>query len=264
MAPLVDNSLSYEVSIMAGNQKIAFVTGGIGGIGTEICKELVGQGRFVVAGYLSEQEQEALDWQRAMATQGCEVEIVAGDVSRYESCQSMIQQIETRFGPIEILVNCAGITRDKTLRKMEPEQWKAVINTNLDSVYNVTRHVVDGMIARGFGRVVNVSSVNGQKGQFGQTNYSAAKAGVHGFTMALAQEVAARGITVNTISPGYVETAMTAAIPKDIRTQIVASIPLGRMAQPSEIAHVVGFLCEDETSYITGANVPVNGGMYMA
>lgn len=248
---------------MVGNRKIAFVTGGIGGIGTEICKELLDQDRFVVAGYLPEHEQSALDWQRSMGEQGYQLEIIAGDVSDFESCREMIEHIEKRYGPIEILVNCAGITRDKTLRKMEPDHWKAVINTNLDSVYNVTRHVVDGMIARGFGRVVNVSSVNGQKGQFGQTNYSAAKAGVHGFTMALAQEVAGRGITVNTISPGYVETAMTAAIPAEIRAQIVATIPLGRMAQPSEIAHVVGFLCDDETSYITGANVPVNGGMYM-
>ncbi len=248
---------------MVGNRRIALVTGGIGGIGTEICKELADQGRFVVAGYLADQETEAKQWQAAMAAENYAVEIIAGDVSCYESCRAMAEQIESRYGPVEILVNCAGITRDKTLRKMDPENWKAVINTNLDSVYNVTRQLVDGMISRGFGRVVNVSSVNGQKGQFGQTNYSAAKAGVHGFTMALAQEVAGRGITVNTISPGYVETAMTATIPEEIRNQIVATIPMGRMAKPVEIAHVVGFLCDDETSYITGANVPVNGGMYM-
>jgi len=248
---------------MVGNKKVALVTGGIGGIGTEICKELIDQGRFVVAGYLADQQELAQQWRDAMAQSGYPVEIIAGDVSDYESCQAMTTAIESRFGPVEILVNCAGITRDKTLRKMDPDQWKAVISTNLDSVYNVTRHVVEGMLARGFGRVVNVSSVNGQKGQFGQTNYSAAKAGVHGFTMALAQEVAGRGITVNTISPGYVETAMTAAIPEDIRNQIIATIPLGRMAQPNEIAHVVGFLCEDDSGYITGANVPVNGGLYM-
>ena len=248
---------------MVGNRRIALVTGGIGGIGTEICKELVDQGRFVVAGYLSEQEADAQQWQAAMAADNYEIAIISGDVSCFDSCRAMAEQIESLYGPVEILVNCAGITRDKTLRKMDPENWKAVINTNLDSVYNVTRHLVDGMITRGFGRVVNVSSVNGQKGQFGQTNYSAAKAGVHGFTMALAQEVAGRGITVNTISPGYVETAMTATIPEEIRNQIVATIPMGRMAKPDEIAHVVGFLCDDETSYITGANVPVNGGMYM-
>jgi len=248
---------------MVGSKKIALVTGGIGGIGTEICKELIGQGRFVVAGYLAEQKQAAENWRKTMASEGFQVEIIAGDVSSFESCQAMTKEIESLYGPVDILVNCAGITRDKTLRKMEPDNWKAVINTNLDSVYNVTRHVVEGMINRGFGRVVNVSSVNGQKGQFGQTNYSAAKAGVHGFTMALAQEVAGRGITVNTISPGYVETSMTAAIPENIRSQIIASIPVGRMAQPREIAHVVGFLCEDKTSYITGANLPVNGGLYM-
>lgn len=244
--------------------KIALVTGGIGGIGTEVCKELCDQGRLVIAGYLPQQETEARAWRDSMRDAGFNVDIVPGNVACFESSEQMVQQIESRYGRIDILVNCAGITRDRTLRKMERDHWKAVIDTNLDSVFNVTRHVVDGMIERGFGRVVNISSVNGQKGQFGQTNYSAAKAGVHGFTMALAQEVARRGVTVNTISPGYVETRMTDAVPQDIRDEILATIPIGRMAQPHEIAHVVKFLCADETTYITGANVPVNGGMYMA
>ena len=245
-------------------RKIALVTGGTGGIGTEICRELCDRGRQVIAGYLPEDEEAARQWQAQLLAEDCQVDIVAGDVASYESCQAMVEQVEDRFGPIEILVNCAGITRDRTLRKMEENHWRAVISTNLDSVFNVTRHVVDGMIERRFGRVVNISSVNGQKGQFGQTNYSAAKAGIHGFTMALAQEVARKGVTVNTISPGYVETTMTSAVPEEIRDQIVATIPIGRMAAPEEIAHAVGFLCDDETTYITGANIPVNGGLYMS
>jgi len=229
-----------------------------------VCRELCRQDRVVIAGYLANESEQAEVWLDTMRNEGCEAHIVSGDVSDFESCQAMVREVEERFGPIEILVNCAGITRDKTLRKMAPENWKAVINTNLDSVFNVTRNVVDGMIERGFGRVVNISSVNGQKGQFGQTNYSAAKAGVHGFTMALAQEVASRGVTVNTISPGYVATPMTAVMPEEIQDQIVATIPMRRMAHPAEIAQAVGFLCDDRTAYITGANLPVNGGMYMS
>jgi len=248
---------------VVNERKIAFITGGIGGIGTEICKELVEQGRFVVAGHLPDEAERALAWRQTLADEGYSVEVVAGDVSCFVTCETMVREINERFGPIEILVNCAGITRDRTLRNMGHEHWRAVISTNLDSVFNVTRQVIDGMIERGFGRVVNISSVNGQKGQFGQTNYSAAKAGVHGFTMALAQELAPKGITVNTISPGYVDTAMTAAIPAEIRDRIVSTIPVGRMARPNEIAHVVGFLCDDESGYITGANLPVNGGLYM-
>jgi acetoacetyl-CoA reductase len=229
-----------------------------------VCRELCRQDRVVIAGYLPDESEQAEVWLDTMRNEGCEAHIVSGDVSDFESCQAMVHEVEERFGPIEILVNCAGITRDKTLRKMAPENWKAVINTNLDSVFNVTRNVVDGMIERGFGRVVNISSVNGQKGQFGQTNYSAAKAGVHGFTMALAQEVASRGVTVNTISPGYVATPMTAVMPEEIQDQIVATIPMRRMAHPAEIAQAVGFLCDERTAYITGANLPVNGGMYMS
>lgn len=243
--------------------KVALVTGGIGGIGTEVCKRLAGQGRRVVAGYLPSQEQAARAWQGQRRQEGFDITIVAGDVSCFDSSSEMVRQVHERLGSIDILVNCAGITRDKTLRNMEPQQWQAVLSTNLDSVFNVTRQVLDGMIERGFGRIVSISSVNGQKGQFGQTNYSAAKAGVHGFTMALAQEVADKGITVNTVSPGYVATDMTQAIPEDIRHAIVSQIPMKRMAQACEVAHVVAFLSADETAYITGANLPVNGGLYM-
>lgn len=245
-------------------KKIALVTGGTGGIGTEVCRELHSQGRKVIAVCLPEEKIQAERWLKEMRGEGIDTDIVTADVSSFESCEQMVSQVKERFGNIEILVNCAGVTRDKTLQKMDHNQWKAVINTNLDSLFNVTRNVVQDMVDKGFGRVVNISSVNGQKGQYGQTNYSAAKAGVHGFTMALAQEVAARGVTVNTISPGYVDTRMTAAIPTEIKDQIVTTIPLGRMAQPVEIAQAVGFFCLEKTAYITGANLPVNGGMYMS
>ncbi len=245
-------------------ERIALVTGGTGGIGTEICRCLDEQGRQIVAGYLPAEEQAAISWQAARHAEGLRIELTAGDVSSFESSADMVRDVQERIGPIDILVNCAGITRDKTLQKMEKEQWQAVLSTNLDSVFNVTRCVLDDMIDRGFGRIVNISSVNGQKGQFGQTNYSAAKAGVHGFTMALAQEVASKGITVNTVSPGYVDTEMTRAMPEEIREAIVASIPLKRAARPDEVAHAVAFLCADETNYITGINLPVNGGAYMS
>lgn len=245
-------------------KRIALVTGGIGGIGTEVCRELCRQDRVVVAGHLPDEAEQAEAWLDSMRSEGHEVDIVPGDVSDFESSAAMVRRVEENHGVIEVLVNCAGITRDKTLRKMSPEDWKAVINTNLDSVFNVTRNVINNMLENGFGRIVNISSVNGQKGQFGQTNYSAAKAGVHGFTMALAQEVASKGVTVNTVSPGYVDTPMTEELPDDIKDQIVSGIPMRRMATPGEIAQAVGFLCEDRTDYITGANVPVNGGMYMS
>jgi acetoacetyl-CoA reductase len=244
--------------------KVALITGGTGGIGTEICRRLTRYGRHVVAGYLPSDGEVAREWQLQRRREGLSIDIVAGDVASFDSSAEMVREIERRLGSVDILVNCAGITRDKTLRNMDEDQWHAVLTTNLSSIFNVTRHVLEGMISRGFGRIISISSVNGQKGQFGQTNYSAAKAGVHGFTMALAQEVAEKGITVNTVSPGYVATDMTRAIPDNIRTNIITQIPMKRMARPEEIAHVVAFLSADETTYITGANLPVNGGLYMS
>ncbi|MDH3689153.1 MAG: acetoacetyl-CoA reductase [Gammaproteobacteria bacterium] len=244
--------------------RIALVTGGTGGIGTAICKRLIKTGSRVVAGYLPAEEEVALEWKHATNDAGFDVELAAGDVTCYHSSESMVRQVEQRFGRMDILVNCAGITADQTLRKMEPHQWEQVIDTNLNGIFNVTRHVVEGMAGRNFGRIVNISSVNGQKGQFGQTNYSAAKAGVHGFTMALAQEVAGRGVTVNSVSPGYIDTQMTRAIPEEIRESMVAQIPVGRMGQPRDIALAVTFLCGEEAGYITGANLAVNGGIYMS
>ena len=249
---------------MPDNKKIALVTGGVGGIGTEICRKLYEQGRKVVAGCLPSEEDIALAWQQTQSEMGFEFELAAGDVSLYESAAGMIRKVVEQFGSIDILVNCAGITRDSTLRKMSEDDWSAVLTTNLYSLYNVSQQVVDPMVSGGFGRIVNISSVNGQKGQFGQTNYSAAKAGVHGFTMALAQELAKKGVTVNTVSPGYVKTSLTDLIPEKIRDSIVSDIPVGRMAHPEEIGHAVAFLCANESAYITGANLPVNGGHFMS
>ena len=244
--------------------RIALVTGGTGGIGTAICKALADQGRKVIAGYFPPEKEKAEAWQATHREQGYEFEIVGCDVSDFESSQQMLHDVEATIGPVDILVNCAGITRDKTLRRMTPEQWDSVMRTNLDSAFNVTRHVVDRMSENGFGRIVNISSVNGQKGQFGQANYSAAKAGLHGFTKAVAQELAAKGVTVNSVSPGYVKTEMTDQIPEDIRNAIIQQVPMGRMASPDEIAYVVCFLTDDRNTYMTGANLPVNGGMYMS
>jgi acetoacetyl-CoA reductase len=191
------------------------------------------------------------------------VHAAEGDVSEFESCAQMFTQVRAVVGPVEILVNNAGITRDSVFKRMTEQDWMSVINTNLNSVFNVTRQVIDGMSERGWGRIVNISSVNGIKGQFGQTNYSAAKAGMAGFAKALAQEVVKKGVTVNTVSPGYVETDLVMAIRAEVREKIVASIPMGRLARPEEIAAVVAFLASEDAGYITGANISVNGGMHM-
>ena len=244
--------------------RIALVTGGIGGIGSAICVELAAKGFKVVAGYYPAEKELAEAWQEKQRGEGREFEVASGDVSSFESSRDMVKDIEARVGSIDVLINCAGITRDKTFRKMEPDQWKAVIATNLDSLFNVTRQVVDGMTERGWGRIVNISSVNGQRGQFGQTNYSAAKAGAHGFTMALAQEVARKGVTVNTVSPGYIATEMTQAMAEEVRQQIVAQVPMSRMGEPDEVAYLVGVLCDDRAAYITGANYELNGGLFMS
>jgi acetoacetyl-CoA reductase len=241
---------------------VAFVTGGMGGIGTAICRRLGAAGHTVVAGCLPDYDKKA-EWLAAMRGAGFRVHAAEGDVAEFESCAEMFYQVRSVVGPVEILVNNAGITRDSIFKRMTEQDWMAVINTNLNSVFNVTRQVIDGMSERGWGRIVNISSVNGIKGQFGQTTYSAAKAGMAGFSKALAQEVVKKGVTVNTVSPGYVETDLVMAIRPEIREQIVASIPMGRLAKPEEIAAVVAFLASEEAGYITGANISVNGGMHM-
>jgi acetoacetyl-CoA reductase len=244
-------------------KKIALVTGGVGGIGTAVCQRLARDGNFVVANYHVVGDDAR--WRQAMSAAGLEGSsaLALGDVTDFEAMGAMVRAIEAAHGPIEILVNCAGITRDSTFRKMTPEQWRAVISTNLDSLFNVTRHVIDGMVERGWGRIVNISSVNAVRGQFGQTNYSAAKAGVLGFTKALAQEVVRKGVTVNAVSPGYVQTDMVMAIREDVRQKIVAEIPAGRLAKPEEVADAVAFLASENAAYITGTNLSVNGGLHM-
>lgn len=243
------------------DKRTAVVTGGIGGLGTAICIALARAGRKVVAADLGGDPGRIDAFRREV--DGLDVRFEALDVTGFEACGDFVQALEDAGEGPDILVNAAGVTRDTTLRKMDRAQWDAVLSVNLDSVFNLCRHVVDGMTARGFGRIVNISSVNGQTGQFGQANYSAAKAGMHGFTMALAREVARKGVTVNSVSPGYCETAMVMAIPEEIRQGIVERVPVGRLGHPDEIARTVAFLSADEAGYITGANIPVNGGLYM-
>jgi acetoacetyl-CoA reductase len=242
--------------------RIAFVSGGMGGIGSAICRRLGRAGHTVVAGCLPDYDRKS-EWLEKMRAEGFRVHAAEGDVADFESCAAMFYNVASVVGPIDILINNAGITRDSVFKRMTEQDWMAVINTNLNSVFNVTRQVIDGMSERGWGRIINISSVNAMKGQFGQTNYSAAKAGMAGFSKALAQEVVRKGVTVNTVSPGYVETEMVMAIRKEVRDQIIAQIPMGRLAQPAEIAAVVAFLASEEAGYITGANISVNGGMHM-
>ncbi|MBB6187131.1 acetoacetyl-CoA reductase [Rhodanobacter sp. MP7CTX1] len=242
-------------------QRTALVTGGTGGIGTAIIRYLAGQGHRVVTNYRDEAKAEA--WRQALASEGIKVCMVQGDVCEPVACEAMMSEIESKCGPVEILVNNAGITRDTTFHKMNYVQWMDVVNTNLNACFNVTRPVIEGMRARKWGRIVQISSINGQKGQYGQANYAAAKAGMHGFTISLAQENAKFGITVNTVSPGYVGTDMVMAVPEEVREKIVAQIPVGRLGRPDEIAHAVAFLTGEQAGWITGANLAINGGHYM-
>ena len=243
------------------NGKVALVTGGTGGIGSAICIKLAQAGCKVVSTYMD--EAQAKDWQQKMKDAGFDMAIVKCDVSSLDDCKAMGDKLNADFGGVDVLVNNAGITKDGTFRKMTADQWNAVLTVNLDSVFNVTKQFIDGMLNKSWGRVINISSINGQKGQFGQTNYSAAKAGMHGFTMALAQETAKKGITVNSISPGYIGTEMVMAIPEDVRNQIIAQIPVGRLGKPEEIAALVTFLASDDGAFITGANIAANGGQHM-
>ena len=243
--------------------RTAVVTGGLGGLGTEICKHLARAGRKVVAADLAGRADRVDEFRRETAEFNGAIRFEDLDVTDEGSCAELVRRAAGDSGGVDILVNAAGITRDGTLRKMSSQQWRDVLTVNLDGVFHMTRQVVDGMCERGFGRIVNISSVNGQTGQFGQTNYSAAKAGMHGFTMALAREVARKGVTVNSVSPGYCRTSLVMKIPEQIRNDIVSSIPVGRLGEPSEIARTVQFLSADDAGFITGANIPVNGGYFM-
>ncbi|MBV9576134.1 MAG: acetoacetyl-CoA reductase [Gammaproteobacteria bacterium] len=243
-------------------KRLAVVTGGMGGIGQAICRELHHQGIQVVAGY-SREESAALTWQSAQQKQGYSFDIAYADVTHFDECCKMIEKIEASLGPIDILVNNAGITRDHTCCKMSKEDWDIVLQTDLSSIFYLTHAVLQNMKQRQYGRIINISSINGQKGQYGQVNYSAAKAGMHGFTKALALEVAKQGITVNTIAPGYVATEMIMSVSEAIREKILSEIPMGRFAQPEEVAHVVAFLTNEKSGYITGTTISINGGHYM-
>lgn len=245
------------------DRKVALVTGGMGGLGEAICIRLFHAGYRVVATY-SPRNASAEEWLDVHRKEGVDITAYKIDVSDYASCDAGVKQIVGDTGRIDILVNNAGITRDSTLKKMSFEDWHAVLRTNLDSVFNMTRPVLHGMLESQWGRIINISSVNGQKGAYGQVNYSAAKAGVHGFTKALALEVASKGITVNTVSPGYLRTSMVMKVPKDIlESKILPEIPIGRLGEPSEIAALVAYLCSNEAGYVTGANIAINGGQHM-
>jgi acetoacetyl-CoA reductase len=244
--------------------RVALVTGGMGGLGEAIGVKLLALGYKVVTTY-SPTNTKYQAWLDQMKEAGYNFAAYPCDVSDYESAQTCVATIEKDIGPIDVLVNNAGITRDMTFKKMDKVNWDAVMRTNLDSVFNMTKPVTDGMVERGWGRIINISSVNGQKGAFGQTNYSAAKAGVHGFTKALALEVARKGVTVNTISPGYIGTKMVTEIPQEVLdTKIIPQIPMGRLGKPDEVAGLVAYLASDEAAFVTGANIAINGGQHMS
>ena len=243
------------------SKRVAYVTGGMGGIGTAICQRLHKDGFTVIAGCGPSRDfNKWLDEQKAL---GYSFFASVGDVGDWDSTVVAFEKVRAEHGPVDVLVNNAGITRDGQFRKMSKEDWKAVMSTNLDSLFNVTKQVINDMVERNFGRIINISSVNGQKGQFGQTNYSTAKAGIHGFTMALAQEVAAKGVTVNTVSPGYVGTDMVKAIRPDVLEKIVSSVPAKRLGTPEEIGGIIAWLASDEGGYATGADFSLNGGLHM-
>jgi acetoacetyl-CoA reductase len=243
------------------SSKVAYVTGGMGGIGTSICQRLAKDGFKVAAGCgPSRNYQQWLDEQTA---QGYEFFASVGNVADWDSTVDAFEKVRTELGPIAVLVNNAGITRDGLFRKMSHDDWRAVIDTNLNSLFNVTKQVIEGMVEAQWGRIINISSVNGQKGQFGQTNYSTAKAGIHGFSMALAQEVANKGVTVNTISPGYIGTDMVRAIRPEVLEKIVNTIPVRRLGTPEEIASIVSWLASGESGFSTGADFSLNGGLHM-
>lgn len=243
--------------------RITLVTGGMGGLGEAICIKMAKMGYEVATTY-SPGNTKATAWLADMKSKGYNFRAYSCDVTNLESAQACVDQITKDMGPVDVLVNNAGITRDMTFKKMDKTNWDAVISTNLDSVFNMTKPVCDGMTDRGWGRVINISSVNGQKGAFGQTNYSAAKAGMHGFTKALALEVAKKGVTVNTISPGYIGTQMVTAIPQEVLdSKIIPQIPMGRLGKPEEVAGLVAYLASDEAAFLTGANIAINGGQHM-
>lgn len=246
-------------------QRVALVTGGMGGLGEAICIKLAALGYHVVATCSpNNSNSKVSDWVKSMSGRGYNFRAYHCDVTDFESCRQCVAKVESELGPVDVLINNAGITRDMTFKKMSPADWDTVMRTNLYSVFNMTKQVMDGMAERGWGRVINIASVNGQKGAFGQTNYSAAKAGMHGFTKALALEVAKKGVTVNTISPGYIGTKMVTAIPGEVlASKILPQIPMSRLGKPEEVAGLVAYLASDEAAFVHGANISINGGQHM-
>ena len=242
-------------------KRIVLVTGATGGLGTAMCKEMYNKGYEVVANYRNRLKAEI--WKNQLQQDGYNIHVYESDVSDFDQVGNMVNKIESEIGPIDTLINNAGITKDGKFTKMSRDDWEKVINSNLNSVFNCSRHVINGMIERQFGRIINISSVNGQRGQIGQANYSAAKAGMHGFTKTLAMEVAKYGITVNTVSPGYIATEMVMAVPEKIREQIVTQIPVGRLGNTSEVAELVAYLASEKSKFITGANYSINGGQHV-
>ncbi|HXA37089.1 MAG TPA: acetoacetyl-CoA reductase [Steroidobacteraceae bacterium] len=242
--------------------RIAYVTGGMGGIGTAICERLCSEGHRVVAGCGPTSTRKER-WLSDMRAKGFDVHASVGNVSDWDSTAAAFAKVRAEIGEIDILVNNAGITRDGTFLKMNKDAWDSVINTNLNSLFNVTKQVINGMVERGWGRIINISSINGQRGQYGQTNYSTAKAGIHGFSMALAQEVASKGVTVNSVSPGYIGTDMVRAVKPEVLEKIVGSIPVKRLGEPAEIASIVAWLASNESAFATGADFSLNGGLHM-
>jgi acetoacetyl-CoA reductase len=245
------------------SKKVAVVTGGVGGIGTEICRYLA-KGGYSVAATCIASELDGLDsWKAQWSTEGLDIQVFQLEITDFDDCVRVTAEIEEKMGPISCLVNNAGITKDGTMKKMSKDMWDAVININLTGAFNMTKQVFTKMTEQKFGRIINISSLNGRKGQFGQANYSAAKAGMHGFTMAIAQEGARKGVTANTVSPGYINTNMMKAIPEDILKSIIAQIPVGRLGEPEEIAQLVAFIASDSAAFMTGANVDMNGGQFI-
>ena len=244
-------------------QRVVLVTGGMGGLGETISTKMADAGYRVVVTYSPGNSKHG-EWVEGMKARGYDILAVPCDVADFDSCTNAVAEVQKKVGAVDVLVNNAGITRDMTFKKMDKVNWDAVMRTNLDSLFNMTKQVADGMVERGWGRIINVSSVNGSKGAFGQTNYSAAKAGVHGFTKALALEVAKKGVTVNTISPGYIGTKMVTAIPEEIlNSKILPQIPVGRLGKPEEVAALIIYLASEEAAFVTGANIAINGGQHM-
>ncbi len=245
-------------------KRVALVTGGMGGLGTAICRRLYRAG-FAVAATYSPHNRSPEAWLAAERDEGYRFSAYKVDVTDFAESEAMMQKVLADMGRLDVLVNNAGITRDRTLAKMQPEQWSEVIRTNLDSVFNMSKHALEPMLAQQWGRIMNISSVNGQKGAIGQANYAAAKAGMHGFTKALALEVARHGVTVNTVSPGYLRTKMVEQVPQEVmQSKILPQIPMGRLGEPDEVAALIAYLSSDEAGFMTGANLAINGGQHMS